>query len=100
MSRVGWDPMNFDRQWAAFCDADHADYCENFIEVCEEAGYAELVPVDNDALEDPFAAERGIYKGGSMWSLTESGHRLFRLAGRHREQLNRPRKAAAKGGEA
>lgn len=39
----------------------------------EAAGYIELVPVDDDALDSAFAAERGIEPGGMMWQLTDAG---------------------------
>lgn len=48
-----------------------------FLEQCEDAGLAELVPVDNDALDDPFAAERGIEPGGMMWRLTALGRSRY-----------------------
>lgn len=38
----------------------------------EAAGYIELVPVDDDALDSAFAAERGIEPGGMMWQLTDA----------------------------
>lgn len=41
----------------------------------EKAGYAELVPVTPEALDDPFAAERGIEPGGVMWELTVTGRK-------------------------
>lgn len=65
--------------WDAFSDADPLPYPAgnegdvSFPERLEEAGYAELVAVDDDALEDPFAYERGIVRGGMMWSLTDLG---------------------------
>ena len=61
------------KHWAAFCDADVFDGSDTFTERMEGAGYIELVPVDDDALEDPFAYERGIEPGGSMWELTKKG---------------------------
>lgn len=64
------------RNWDAFCDCDWQDMtCEpdGYAERMEAAGYAELVPVDADALDDPFAAERGICPGGMMWRLTPLG---------------------------
>ncbi|MER9217929.1 hypothetical protein NKI48_03190 [Mesorhizobium sp. M0644] len=57
--------------WHDFCDADPVP--PEFAEDMERAGYAELVSVDADALDDPFAYERGIIPGGSMWQLTEAG---------------------------
>lgn len=66
--------------WAAFCDGDRADIPLSFEDDMEAAGLIELVPVTPDALEDAFAAERGIEAGGMMWQLTEAGARA--LAGR------------------
>lgn len=60
--------------WDALCDADPIPHFrENFPEGLEAAGYAELVPVDADALDSPFAWERGIEPGGLMWRLTPLG---------------------------
>ena len=60
--------------WTAFCDADPLPHRrENFPECLEHAGYAEFVSVDADALEDPFASERGIEQDGMMWRLTPLG---------------------------
>ena len=49
----------------------------SFLESCESAGLAECVPVDDDALEESFAAERGIEPGGMMWRLTKAGHERY-----------------------
>lgn len=60
--------------WDAFCDADPLPHRrENYPEDLERLGYAELVPVDADALDSSFAWERGIVPGGSMWQLTPLG---------------------------
>ncbi len=64
--------------WDAAGDADpipfpgDGDYPERL----EAQGYAELVAVDEGALNDAFAWERGIEPGGSMWQLTEAGKAL------------------------
>lgn len=63
------------RDWDAFCDADPVE--ADFAERMEAAGYCELVPVDEAALQDPFAAERGIERGGTMWVLTSAGRALI-----------------------
>jgi hypothetical protein len=73
-------PDMFDAHWNAFCDADHGDYPEGFIDDCEARGLAELVPVTPDALDEAFAAERGIVPGGSMWALTAAGREAFAKA--------------------
>lgn len=59
--------------WASFCDADAFAGSDTFLERMEAAGYIEVVPVTPEALEDPFAYERGIVPGGVMWQLTSSG---------------------------
>jgi hypothetical protein len=59
--------------WHNFCDCDYFVGAADFPERMEAAGLIELVPVDDDALEDPFADERGILPGGMMWKLTEAG---------------------------
>lgn len=62
--------------WDHFCDADYSDLRTddpNYPEALEAAGYAELVPVDADALDSAFAWERGIIPGGSMWQFTPLG---------------------------
>ena len=61
----------FRRDWNAFCDADPV--APDFAERMEAAGFIELVPVDDEALDDPFAYERGIEPGGLMWDLTPAG---------------------------
>lgn len=82
-----WRPAtHFDVYWNAFCDADHGDYPENFIEICEEDGLVELVPVTRDALDEAFAFDRGIRPGGSMWVLTKAGHDLFNAAQKPRRE--------------
>lgn len=67
----------FRQHWNAFSDADHADCPIDFLDNAEEAGLIELVPVDADALDDPFAWERGIERGGMMFQLTAAGHALY-----------------------
>lgn len=67
------------QNWDAFCDADPLPYPAGddtdaeFPQRLEAGGYVELVPADREALEDPFAAERGIEPGGQMWRLTDHG---------------------------
>lgn len=63
--------------WEAFCDADYFDGVEDFPERMEKANLIELVPVDDEAVEDPFAWERGIVPGGMMWQLTDAGRRAL-----------------------
>lgn len=57
--------------WGDFCDADPTP--EGFAEEMEAAGFIEVDAVTEDDLESPFAAERGIEPGGSIWRLTASG---------------------------
>jgi hypothetical protein len=59
--------------WNAFCDCDHFDGRETFTDRMEAAGLIELAPVDDEALEDAFAQERGIVRGGYMWRLSTAG---------------------------
>lgn len=60
--------------WDAFCDADPLPHPrDNFPECLGAQGLAEIVPVDDDALDSAFAWERGINPGGSMWQLTSEG---------------------------
>lgn len=63
--------------WLYFGDADPFDGCDTFAERMETAGYIHLVPVTAEALEDPFAADRGIEPGGMMWELTEEGRKAM-----------------------
>lgn len=59
--------------WDDFCDADLFEGRDTFVERMEAAGLIELVPVNDEALEEAFAAERGIEPGGNMWVLTPAG---------------------------
>ncbi len=61
------------QHWASFCDADPFPGSDVFADRMEAAGLIELVTVTKDALEDAFAAERGIEKGGMMYRLTDAG---------------------------
>jgi hypothetical protein len=70
------------KHWSAFCDCDPFFGSDTFLERMEAAGYIELIPVDDDALQDSFAAERGIEPGGMMWSLTSTGSRALDLKDR------------------
>lgn len=66
------------RHWSAFCDADNFPGRETFTDRMEAAGLIQLVPVDEQALEDPFAAERGIEPGGVMWTPTKAGQAVLK----------------------
>lgn len=71
---------SFPKAWASFCDADYGDMgmdCDEFISAAESGGLIELVPVDDDALEDAFAEERGIIPGGMMRQLTDKGRARY-----------------------
>ena len=62
--------------WIAACDCDWGCITTepaDFFDRLEMSGFAKLVPVDDDALEDAFAHERGIEPGGMMWRLTPLG---------------------------
>ena len=66
--------------WVSFCDADAFPGIDTFADAMEAAGYIELVPVTKEALEDSFAAERGIEPGGMMYRLTEAGRAAIATA--------------------
>ena len=67
------------RHWHSFCDADPLPMSQDeFTDPLEEAGLIEFVAVTKAALQEPFAAERGIEKGGMMWQLTKAGHTAFK----------------------
>ncbi|MBP2459621.1 MULTISPECIES: hypothetical protein [unclassified Rhizobium] len=61
------------QHWSSFCDADAFPGSDIFADRMEAAGFIELVPVTKEALENHFAAERGIELGGMMYSLTDAG---------------------------
>jgi sulfur relay (sulfurtransferase) DsrC/TusE family protein len=61
----------------AFCDGDAFSGRDTFADKMEAEGLIELVDVDDDALDDAFAAERGIEKGGMMWRLTAYGRAVY-----------------------
>lgn len=64
--------------WNTFCDADEIPVGrDRFLNELEEAGLIELREVVDEDLEDAFAFERGIEKGGNIWVLTENGHALI-----------------------
>lgn len=65
--------MDLCANWGRFCDADPFEGADTFADRMEAAGLIELVPVDDEALEQSFAAERGIEPGGTMWVLTDIG---------------------------
>lgn len=67
--------------WAAFCDADATP--EGFIERMEAAGFAALRPVRKSDLEESFASERGIERGGMLWELTAKGRAIIDAPSRH-----------------
>ena len=76
------DPFTRDQFAAMWDDFTEADWQlvkdpTMFLEQCEIAGLAECVPVDDEALEERFAAERGIEPGGMMWRLTVAGHARY-----------------------
>jgi len=66
--------------WAPFCNADYEEMQGDratFDERMEAAGFIELVAVSDEALQDSFAYERGIRKGGMMWQLTAAGKAIL-----------------------
>jgi hypothetical protein len=60
--------------WHAFCDADPFEGSDTFADRMEAAGFIHLRPVTVYDLQDAFAAERGIQRGGMLWELTDAGH--------------------------
>ena len=76
------DPFTKDQfadMWDDYTEADWrlVDDPTSFLEKCETAGLAECVPVDDSALAESFAAERGIEPGGMMWQLTADGRARY-----------------------
>lgn len=67
------------RHWVEFCDADPFDGINDFAERMERAGLIDLHPVDDDDLEDAFASERGIHRGGFVWRLTDAARAILDL---------------------
>lgn len=66
--------------WHDFCDADPVP--PTFAEDMEASGFVTLRSVrKRDVESDPFAAERGIEIGGSMWVLTPAGLAAFEEEG-------------------
>lgn len=68
------DAFMFDQfpdKWDHFCDGEQGD--ASFIDSAEALGLVQLMPVKREHLEDAFAAERGIEKGGYVWELTKAG---------------------------
>lgn len=73
---------NFADLWRAFTDCDY-ELIEDvgaFTADIERLGLAALVEVDDDALNDAFASERGIEPGGLCWRLTAAGHARYAAA--------------------
>lgn len=72
LTKAQWRTLDeFRRDYHRFCDADPVS--PDFSERMETAGYIELRSVTDDDLEDAFAYERGIERGGSLWDLTDLG---------------------------
>ena len=70
-----------DALWGARCDADPLqDVLDNLM---EKHGYATWRDVTADDVEAPFAAERGIFLGGSLLELTPEGRAALTGAPRH-----------------
>ena len=57
--------------WDAFCDCDPTP--DDFADRMEAAGFIYMRAVDDDDLDDAFAAERGVEPGGTVWDLTPAG---------------------------
>lgn len=72
------------QHWSPFCDADPVP--EGFADRMEGAGLIETRKVTRADLEDEFAAERGIEKGGYVWCLTRLGHEVLDSSHQLQEQ--------------
>ena len=59
--------------WHDFCDADYFEGSATFAERMEAAGLIQTRRVKTADLEEAFAADRGIEKGGWLWELTDTG---------------------------
>jgi hypothetical protein len=80
---VGIEQSAFDelpKRWADFCDCDPFPGSDTFAERMEAAGLIYLRLVEDDDLDDSFAAERGIEAGGNVWDLTDEGRRAMSVA--------------------
>lgn len=64
----------FAEEWERFCDADPTED-PDFIDHALDAGLVTFKRVNKEALQEAFAAERGIIPGGEMYVLTKKGAR-------------------------
>lgn len=82
MTEAEWRNLeDLRKHWNDYCDSDPFEGSDTFIERMEQQGYAELVPVTEEALNESFAAERGIEPGGVMWQLTDAGRAAITKGG-------------------
>lgn len=65
------------KNWGKFCDCDPFDGSADFAERMEAAGFIRLRRVTRDDLEQAFASELGIERGGSVWDLTAKGRKIY-----------------------
>lgn len=65
------------KHWADFCDCDPFDGSADFAERMEAAGFVTLRPVTRKDLEQSFADELGIVRGGMVWDLTAKGRKVY-----------------------
>lgn len=74
MTEEEWrDLQDLRQHWHMACDCDPFPGSDTFMERMEARGYATLRAVTRDDLDEAFAAERGIEKGGMVWCLTDKG---------------------------
>jgi hypothetical protein len=74
MTEAEWrDLDDLRKHWRDFCDCDFFEGYDTFPDRMEERGYITLRSVTRRDLDESFAAERGIVKGGTIWVLTEKG---------------------------
>ena len=65
------------KHWGSFCDCDPFEGAADFSERMEAAGFIRLRSVTRDDLEQAFAAELGIERGGMVWDLTAKGRKAL-----------------------
>ena len=74
MTEQQWrDLSDLQAHWSAFTQSDAFDGSDTFAERMAASGYARLRQVTRCDLNEPFAAELGIEKGGHVWVLTSKG---------------------------
>lgn len=84
LSEAQWRTLDdLRRNWGAFCDCDPFHGADTFTDRMEAEGYIRLRPVRKADLEESFAAERGIERGGNLWELTAKGRKALTREAAH-----------------